>query len=103
MFCLAHDNAEIEQRLLVLRRERQPVPDFILNRPKLAIGLDFYYEAFHNLCSERKMGQHGIFGLSWSTIQRYADHYELDFEEAEKFHYLISKMDIAYCNWSNKK
>lgn len=85
------------------RRERQPVPSFILNRPKLALGLDFYYEAFHNLCTERQVGQHGIFGLSWSVIQNYADHYELDFEEGEKFHYLISKMDNAYCERSNTK
>jgi hypothetical protein len=103
LFDLAHSKDDIDRRLKIIAMERTAIPDFILNKPKLAMGLEFYYEAFNNLCSERQMGEHGVFGLSWSIIQRYADHYELDFEEGEKFHYLISKMDIAYCNRSNKK
>ena len=66
-----------------------------MSRPKLAIGLGFYLDAFWDLCTERVYSE-VIVNLSWSKIQQYADHYEMDFEDAEQFHYIIKKIDNAY-------
>lgn len=52
-------------------------------------------EAFWNLNTERQIGEH-VSSIPWSKIQQYADHYELGFEEAEKFHNIIRKVDDAF-------
>lgn len=85
----------------------KPLPDFLLKkrakkRPKLAFGLDFFYEAFWNLCTERVFNE-VILNIAWSKIQEYADYWEMDFEESEQFHYLMKKMDDAYVKNMRKK
>lgn len=71
------------------------IRDKIKNKPKLAIGLDFYYQAFNRLCTERPPSE-SIASIPWSKIQMYAEHYGMDFEEAERFHIYMSRMDDAY-------
>lgn len=60
------------------------------------MGLEFFYNAFFTLCTERVFNE-SVLGIAWSKIQQYADHYEMDFEEAERFHIYMSAMDHAYC------
>lgn len=84
----------------------KPIPDWILkkrmNRPELGFGLSFYYNAFFDIGSERPPSQ-TVWNIAWSSIQRYADHYEMDFEQAEKLHFIIRKMDNAYIEFMNDK
>jgi hypothetical protein len=81
------------------RNSRQKLPNWLIEKrrlkPRLAFGLDFFYEAFWNLCTERVFNE-VVLNLAWSKIQEYADYYGMDFEESEQFHYLIKKMDEAY-------
>lgn len=81
------------------RNSKQALPEWLIkkreSRPSLAMGLEFYYNAFWNLCTERVFHE-VVLGLAWSKIQEYADYYEMDFKDAEKFHYIIKKMDTAY-------
>jgi hypothetical protein len=83
------------------RNAKKPIPDWLRkkreSKPKLAFGLDFFYEAFWNLCTERVFNE-VVLNIAWSKVQEYADYYGMDFEEAEQFHYLIKRMDEAYVN-----
>lgn len=67
------------------------------------MGMVFYYNAFFNLNTERHFDGKIVNSLSWYSVQRYAEHYELDFNESEIFHFLIEKMDNAYCEEIHKK
>lgn len=79
----------------LIRQSRQvgtPLPNRILNKPKLFQGLQFTLGAFFDLDSERHHGN-GLQRIPWSSILRYGLHYELDEDELEDFFYLIKRMD----------
>lgn len=84
---------------------KQPIPDWLSSkrviRPSLNSSLSFYYKAFFELCSEREISE-VCSSLKWSSIQRYAEYYELEFEQSETFIFLIQKMDNAYVRKSIK-
>jgi hypothetical protein len=81
------------------KNAKKPLPEWLVkkraSKPKLAFGLDFYYNAFWTLCTERVFSE-VVLHLAWSKIQMYADYWEMDFDDAEQFHYLMKKMDDAY-------
>lgn len=65
------------------------------------MGLNFFYEAYLKLCTERVFHEVCL-SISWSKIQQYADYYGMDFEESERFHIYMSAMDEAYCKQMRK-
>lgn len=88
------------------KNQKQPLPQWLVerrrNKPELAFGLNFYYEAFFNIGTDRMPSQ-GVWNISWSSIQRYADHFEMDFEQSEKLHFLIARMDDSYIEFMSEK
>lgn len=80
-------------------KKNKPLPDWLIekrkNTPKLAMWVDFYYQSFCELCTERPNGE-SVASIPWSKIQLYADHYKLSFSESERFHYIIRKVDDLF-------
>ena len=92
------EKAIIEQCI----RERMPLPDTIANAPELGPGLDFFYTAFLDLTSERKMG-FSAGPVGWLSIHEYAKAYEVTGEQREDLFYHVQKLDEAYLKWSNDR
>lgn len=94
-----------EKKLLRMARDSgMPVPDVILNAPKLQPGNEYYYSIWYELQSDRPMGM--VAGLIPSTAVRswIKDHgIEVDSEEAEDIKYIIGHMDVAWLRWSQTK
>lgn len=73
----------------------EPLPDRILNAPVLETGLDFYYDAFFELCTERSIGfDEGPIPVT--AILRYAELHELSKEEQSDLVFMIMRMDGFY-------
>lgn len=83
-------------------RDGVPFPDTIANAPELGPGLDFFYMAFLDLTSCRELG-HAVGPISWLTIQRYSEVYEVEGEQREDLFYHVQRMDEAYLKWSAAK
>lgn len=84
------------------KKARAPIPERILNRPELLPGLEFIFNAFNDLCSERQMSM-ALGPIPWSVIDQYARRYNLDSESYEVFKYLIRQMDITFIKFYNDK
>lgn len=88
------------------RNEKKPIPEWLdkkrREKPELGFGLSFYYNAFFDIGSERPPSEM-VWNISWSSIQRYADHYEMEFDQAERLHFIIRKMDNAYIEFMSEK
>lgn len=92
------DIAHIEHTLI----RQKPIPDCVLNKPKLHIGLSIYLDAFFDLDSERSIGM--VQGrIPWSKIVMYAQYNSFDEEQSDNLIYFIKKMDTAYLKRSEKK
>lgn len=77
-----------------------PVPESIVNAPKLRSGLEFFYKAFWDLNHDRDVGM-AEGGIPWSAIDRYAQRYEYDdIDDFERLVDLIRLIDIAYRKYS---
>lgn len=76
-------------------RSGEPVPERILNAPRLAPGLEMYMTAFIELDTERHHGT-GPMPIPWSSIMEYADRYNFTQEEADELHFFVRKMDDAH-------
>ena len=61
-------------------------PEIMKNRPELQNELQFYWEAFDELSSE--VNPNGA--IPWSSIDRYAERYRVNFET---FRYIIRAME----------
>lgn len=79
-----------------------PPPDWVINKPELNLGLDFYYIAFHDLTSCRAIGM-AEGPIPWTAMKTYADTYDIHGLELERFIYILTHMDIAYMKERNKK
>lgn len=77
-----------------------PLPDWIKNKPELAMGLEFYYMAFMELCSCRAIGM-GEGPIPWIAMVQYAMVHGID--EFERFTSLMFDMDNTYLTERNKK
>lgn len=76
-------------------RNHEPIPDFILNKPELILGLDLYYVAFNELGTERQLGM-AAGPIPFTSILKYAEHFEFDEEQTEQLLYFIRKLDAWY-------
>lgn len=73
----------------------QPLPDRILNAPKLNFGLQLYLSAFFDLDSERSHSM-GVVSIPNSEIRNYAGHYDFSDDQTEDLLYVIRQMDNAH-------
>lgn len=70
-----------------------PPPDFVANRPRLGIHLDFYMDAFEDLSTTRPVG-FGVGPIPWNSLDAYARRYTV--RDFERFNFLIRRMDDAF-------
>lgn len=80
----------------------KPLPERIQNAPELALGLEFYYNAFDQLGRERPAGL-GLSFIPLSSIIYYAQWVGLSESETQDFIVLIQKLDEAFIRWRQQK
>ena len=78
------------------------IPPWIKDAPELDIGLDYYYEIFWDLSTERQIGM-GLGPIPHSAIEAYAVNHNFNAEEAHDLFYLIKRMDVAFLQYSIEK
>lgn len=78
-------------------RSGDPLPQRILEKPELPLGLQFILGAFFDLDTERHHGN-GLMPIPWSSILRYAEYQELDEDETEELVYFIRQLDNFILN-----
>ena len=79
-----------------------PPPDWVINKPELDLGLEFYYMAFHELSSCRAIGMsEGL--IPWTAMKTYADTYDIHGIELDRFIHIVTDMDMAYMKERQKK
>ena len=69
-------------------------PERVTNKPKLASGLMFFFDAFYDLDTERSLAD--LHPIPWSKIVLYAEYHQLKREEADDLLYLIREVDNAF-------
>jgi hypothetical protein len=81
-----------------------PLPEAILNKPTLDIGLEFYYRAFWDLMADRLSGMGGSGMIKWTAIKEYADTYDVgDLDDFERFKVIITHLDMTYLDYTRSK
>ena len=81
-----------------------PLPESILNKPVLMIGLDMYYMAFWDLMADRLSSGSGAGMIQWSAINQYAQSIGIeDVDEQARFKTIISQMDMEYLQYIRNK
>lgn len=73
-------------------RNRQPLPDFIVNAPILLPGLEIYLTAFLELNTERPGGM-GINPIPVSRMRELGKWYEFSKDEIDDLVYLMKRLD----------
>jgi hypothetical protein len=58
--------------------------------------------AFLDLTTCREVG-YAVGPITWMTLQRYAEVYEVEGEQREDLFYHVQKLDEAYLKWSRAK
>lgn len=87
--------ADEERRIEQAERAGVPIPDVILNKPELYVGLQLYLDAFFELDSERNHGQ-GVMAIPLSRVRDYANAHEFDEEQTADLIYFIRIMDTDH-------
>lgn len=76
-------------------RDGIPIPERIANAPELTVGLEVFYVAFWDLCSDRPSGL-DLGQIPWSSIKLYCDEIDADEELREDMYHIIRGMDAAF-------
>lgn len=72
------------------------MPAGYLDRPDIREGLDFIWDAFWSLSSDRQVGM-GEGGIPFTAIDRYAQRYGMDrLDDFDRFQSLIRGLDGEY-------
>lgn len=77
-----------------IKRFGGQTPDRIVNKPKLAPGLVFFFDAFWELDTERSLAD--LAPIPWSKVIMYGKEHGLGVEDREDLLYLIREGDNAY-------
>lgn len=77
-----------------IKRFGGQTPDRITNKPKLASGLQFFFDAFYDLDTERSLAD--MDPIPWSKIVAYGEYHGLGEEGISDLLYLIREADNAY-------
>ena len=86
----------IEKNIIAqAKRFGEPLPERIQNKPKLALGLAFYLDAFVELDTDRAAG-FGLGAIPWSSLHTYALAHEMAGDDYHDFMYILRKLDNAY-------
>lgn len=83
-------------------RFKTPIPERILNSPKLYLGLELYLEAFYELTDERQNGMELGF-IPRRAITEYAEFHNFNDEQKFDLLYLIKALDHAYLKYVKKQ
>lgn len=76
----------------------RPLPEWYLDEPELIPGDDFFLSAFHQLSTERQIGD--VPGsIPWSKIVQYSDRRGLEPDVSVLLEHVIMRMDSAYIQW----
>jgi hypothetical protein len=84
------------------RRTGQELPEKILNRPALDMGLHFYLSAWEELSYDRPVG-FGAGPIPSASFRSYIRDVGMDDDDAERFHFIVRRMDNFYVEHANKK
>ena len=83
-------------------RERRPLPAAIANAPALQLGLEFFYNAFFALTTDRAIGM-GEGPIPWSSVDRYCNRHDIWGEQREDMHHHLREMDRVYLEHRTKQ
>lgn len=83
----------------LIEKGRDP-PDVFYTQPYIEEGNAFYWEAFHDLSTERQIGM-GVGPIPRSAIKSYAYESGLFGDDAEQFATIIRMVDAEYLRMSN--
>lgn len=62
-------------------------------------GLELYTKAFWDLISDRSANNR----IPWTAVHLWCSAHDIRGQEEEDFHFLVSRMDMAYVDWARKK
>lgn len=84
---------------------KQPIPDRIMNAPRLKDGLSLFINAFYDLDSERTYDSNtGLpFSIPFTAMVTYCNFYSIFGEDAEDMVYYVKEIDSAYVDYITNK
>lgn len=81
-------------------QQRKALPDKIANAPILGIGLEFYWDAFLLLSSERISEG----AIPWRAMQAYAFEIGIDdVDDRQDFYFIIRELDLKFVSTTANK
>lgn len=83
-------------------RSGRPIPDRILNAPRLEEAFALYLTAFFELDSERS-NANGPTPIPWRSIAEYAAVFEFSEDQREDLFYFVRKLDAHHLGKMIKK
>lgn len=84
------------------RKNRQKVPQAIADAPVLAPGLQFYYDTFVTLSTDRSVGMGEGF-IPWTAVEKFATRYSFSEDDLTLTWAILHAMDAEYLDYRNKK
>lgn len=98
----ALEKAPIRDRIVLqaVRSRRQIPPRLLEPPPELPKALELYMRCFWELCCDRY--QPGA-RIPWSAVQKWVEAMGIDRADREDFHFLVSRLDVAYLKWQDKR
>jgi len=94
---------EKEDRLRELARiGNQDLPDFIVDKPELDFGLEFYLLVFWELATCRSTGMGGEGPIPWTAINDFAIRYNIVGHEFERLVLILKSLDVVYLGQRHK-
>ena len=63
----------------------------------------FYWAAFRDLSNCRPAGFSGLLPIPWSSIDQYANRYQVAGHFYEEFVHIITELDGVYLKWYHDK
>lgn len=91
------------QFLLDLYEETGKMPRALETRVELPEHLDFFWDAFWECSTDRKLGFGALGEIPFSALDRYANRFGVVGPAFDRFRYLLRRMDTAYLAEVNKK
>lgn len=94
----AHEAKIVEQA----QKLGMPLPAVMANKPRLLMGLDFYWRAFWELSTDRDIGM-AEGPIPWTAMNQWAIRYNIVNYEFDRFVILIKGMDSVYIDHRTKQ
>tara|TARA_R110000772_G_scaffold136315_1_gene245036 strand:- start:762 stop:1001 length:240 start_codon:yes stop_codon:yes gene_type:complete len=73
------------------------------NAPELGVGLELFYNGFHDLSTCRSLGFGAMSGIPWTAVSEYCDQLGLTADLRDDMHHHVRSMDETYLAFVNKK